>query len=378
MRVGLILDIVEANQEKFYHDIVTPVPAEEPIFAQRITCPFCMETVFTELELREHISARHRDYQLYVRVNNCVVGETHELSEPIYSCVVVYAGDLATTIEVTVNGVKGARYELDTVNEVDVLADIKTMVRQVDLRAVVGQLAPYVVSVRYVPAQHGALSAVEELALSYQNAIAGLSAGEWPRFRAELQKRGNTTERTYLEGLYEYYYGFWLEKEGDKTHADKAYTNALHLLRPINRPLAQTAVRYLAFKRNYFSYLPASPRDSFFLHVYNFVCDYKYTAALGAFTLSDSKGLLIDDRDENFLRAIHAFICGRFDSALLLAQEAAHSSPDPCLVIKYKLLEARYVRESDVALARRLYRDLRDNLHFAKEAREYLDGKSAD
>lgn len=377
--MGRILDIMEQNAEQWPVMQTNPwdEPAEPPEeIPPAFICPVCQRPFFTEPDLRKHLAVDHSGYQTYLKVNGVVVGDVYHAPEPIQSLVLVCCGSVPGKVQVTVGGCTMA-YDVSAGRSVELLRDTKLGLAEpiavVFSALVLNPVRWTIINSALAPID---FRSVEHLMAGWQEQVRRDSPVNWDEFRAALNSpQISLVERDYLSGMYDYLYALRSEQSAADVAHHRLYEIAYGRLSQIRRPLAQTAVRQIAFKLNWFQVLAACPPLSHFYDAGMFFFALDYRSQRHEITLEHAAGLITDDADQDCLDAILGYTTNNLDlaeSAISRVAASARYRRDFNLRIKVQLLQARLNRQKNAKLAKNYYREIAIVPQFGPEARDYL------
>jgi hypothetical protein len=380
--VGIISDIVEANKERIGQRLpglpLNCIETPSRMLA-KLACPICADLVRDESELQRHMLRRHGHLQVYLKLNGCVVPEVAFIDQPVKELTLVLLGEPMGAVKLTLNA-----HELFVpISQGKPIAFKKHIpadyVGRIGIYVTIGKVRrDFVVYCRTQPELR--VQDLDEAIWNLQGALLNGTEPHWTRFQQEYfnDRALNSLEKRYLEGLYSYLLGCFLEGQGSP-HAGQRLEDALGPLAPFSTSMAHTARCVLGIKLNAFRLLKdCGPNSRFYAS--NIFFNGERVAPrrrphLEQKAASDH-GLWVDDFLEQLLNAIFHFADGQFDHVERMLLELRNSPyfKEPNNRIKVALLQARTAHAlNKPEIAKRAYTHLLHHPLFGKEAERYCE-----
>lgn len=313
--MGIISDYLEQSRDhhggleanKFFS---TP----KPLIIKRSKCPLCGNEYINDNEVHEHIIAAHRDHQQYVKVNDVIVNDYY-YCDHIECIEIIYIGNWVCQIYI----------ELD--NKIIPIKQDSTRNKyvRIDLSKYINIKSSNMIKVKFIYSSSSSeiiiyqneMPEINEYIIkqkltNLQNLLSEGKTVNWNELASFINNNNfNDIEQRYLNGFYEYYYGYFLNSKESNQH----YETAFFLLFPFisKTPMASTAIKFICLRLNWIERLVDLCRyskGSVFYHVAMFLSKIDYVPETKILFAKPSDGLLVTNDESAYMNAVIRYAGG--------------------------------------------------------------------
>lgn len=318
--MGIISDTLEDNRERFGQLLTAPLLSvlEAPIGPTSVLgCPICSDLLKDEGDLQRHILSRHCHLLVYVKLNGCISPDVAFVDQPVTQLTTVLLGDAKGSVKLMLDDSQPIDFTISPGKPIAFEKRISAQyVGKIEIRITIGKAErDFVIYCRTQPPLQ--VQELDEAVWSLQEPLLEGHEPDWSRFQRERlgDRSGTALETRYLEGLYSYLLGCYLETQRSP-QAGRHLEEALGRLRPFASTMAHTARCVLAIKLNAFRLLKDCRKDSRFFEgnlFFNGDREPAQTRGVRKAILPACRGLWIDGFLEQLLDAISCFFADRLD-----------------------------------------------------------------